>query len=365
MKEKYIFYSAQTQHENLGDRIINRELLKQLASYGKVFVNVNNCPISYQEELANTGANLISCSFKSMVLRMARLTLLSDKVIFVMKPGHFFGSDGGLTKRILGLALFFFWRLIGIDVCRFGCSVGPYEKSIEIIEKFRSYFMRVYSVRESISEIYARSIGVNKVTRCPDMAFLLLKSMNTIEINTRRDFVISFRAGTLGVNDYKYLDGVVRKLKGLRDRGIINEDNTIFLSQVVMDAEANDYISAELGFNNARSLVYSESNETSIFELYGCSGFVLSNRLHVLLFAMSQGAIPIPMVDVSGHNKITGIFSDIGLEKLLFDLDGERSAEQHFELIINDKSAISNQIKNLFEVEAIKIHNTIKLALGS
>ena len=51
MMKNVIFYSAKTQYQNLGDMIINREMLLQLRPYGKLIVDDKGVPEWFCKDL--------------------------------------------------------------------------------------------------------------------------------------------------------------------------------------------------------------------------------------------------------------------------------------------------------------------------
>jgi polysaccharide pyruvyl transferase WcaK-like protein len=55
--------------------------------------------------------------------------------------------------------------------------------------------------------------------------------------------------------------------------------------------------------------------------LYSQVSFVFSNRLHVLLFALANGAIPFAIIDIKKNTKITGLFEDAGLKSLIININ--------------------------------------------
>ena len=48
-------------------------------------------------------------------------------------------------------------------------------------------------------------------------------------------------------------------------------------------------------------------------DIYGQYDIVYSNRLHVLLLAMSAGAYAVPVLSAGQSQKIRGVFEDLGL----------------------------------------------------
>ena len=90
-------------------------------------------------------------------------------------------------------------------------------------------------------------------------------------------------------------------------------------------------------FNQTRSSV------TSIFEAYASSDFIISNRLHSLIFAWAHGAIPIALVDERIDRKICDLFNYLGLNNLIFYVSPNHDLKNMF-LFATERAATCRQL---------------------
>jgi polysaccharide pyruvyl transferase WcaK-like protein len=346
---RHIFYVANTQADNLGDLVINVLLLKELSKLGKLNVNVKNCSDNYCKMLSSVNFKKTDKPYIYYVFDMLFLSLKGNKVDFYLKPGHFYGDDGGIIKKSITLICYMLMKLSGIKISRLGSSLGPYNTAARKIESLQSYFFKTYTARENISIEYAKKIGIKNTKYCPDMAFLLGRDKKC-ESNERPLVVFSFREKTLADDDN------VLDLKSTLMQIISYFKNKKFVavSQVTSDYSYNQSL-LELSGSN-RHIVFDNSDDgRQVFDTYSDTCYVLSNRLHVLLFAASKGAIPVPVIEQDKHIKITGIFNAAILPDLIYDLNGNVSINEHLSYIEKNMANIVNRLDIAFDEQANQI----------
>lgn len=318
-----IYFSAKTQYENLGDGVIGCQLLNLMRRRGDLVVDNRDAPKWYDAVLGidiNESVRDLKIGFKRrLVLDAFRRLRSSSNTYLVLKPGHIFGG-GGLLREIgyTGFMLLLF--LLRVRIVRYGCSLGPFNKVGKIFEPIKAACSWDYTARDLLSIEYSKSIGIPKVKYCPDMAFCL--DYGNSKQAKKYWFGISFRTGTTSENEGGYTDNLERHLLG---SSWIQQasDNLLFVSQVKRDDQYLMGLRDRL--KSAGDIIcYEEScdSKNKIFLTYEDVDVVLSNRLHVLLFAASRGAIPVAVVEKEKHKKIVGIFRHIGLEELIFDISG-------------------------------------------
>ena len=118
---KTIFYRAQTQYENYGDLLINRNLIRMMRKHGKLVIDVNGVPDFFlkglelrEDEVSNN---------KLYLLRMVKEAVINyKKVYFFTKPGHveYHNKLFGAMKLSINTIVYFFMWTLGIKICRFG-----------------------------------------------------------------------------------------------------------------------------------------------------------------------------------------------------------------------------------------------------
>lgn len=345
----YFYYSAKTAHGNLGDSIIARELLNILKKMGELIIDDRGSPDFHIDILNVNKSNLVtsgSTGFKrSMILTALKSLLTSNQVFLVLKPGHIFGG-GSKMREIAYVSFLILLTLLKVKVIRVGVSLGPFSNTGLFFEKIKSFFMHFHSAREDISIEYMKSNGISKLKYFPDLALFLT---NQFESKIKKfDFCLSFRTGTISDNDEAYVKALEEKIG--KSKFISSENlSSCFVAQVDRDKKYVAYLKKNIR-PDAQLFTYDNtlSSAVDIFKIYGKVRFCISNRLHVLLFAASQGALPIPLINKLEHTKITGIFKKVGLETLIFDVGSDFDLDEHILHIINHEVYFSRLVSLAF-----------------
>ncbi|MFQ3635129.1 MAG: polysaccharide pyruvyl transferase family protein [Cyanobacteriota bacterium] len=335
--QSLVFYSAVTQFDNLGDLLINRILIAELRKYARLVVNVNGVPEWYKEELGLLPGEIVEESrikFRTRIILagIKRLSGLKKNTFAIINPGHSYGDMkmlGGSFFRILINSTLIY--LSGVRRCRFGCSIGPFWGGRESLERLQAKLMYFNSVRDSISKNYAESIGIQNTVYFPDLAWLMETeyTQKRPSIESREFVIFSFRDLTPGflnkhLNSQEYQRILLSKLDKIVDYVSINLSKKILICyQVDRDKSMSDFLYDR--YKNICKIDFLDSRVTSrdMEKVYSSSCLVFSNRLHVLMFSMAFGALPIAVIDSEKHTKISGVFADSGMKPLLLDIHDE------------------------------------------
>ena len=354
MKNKPVLYhiDAKTQSDNLGDLVINAVLANEISKKHKIRVNTFGCSDSYSSMFSGKETTKIRETKLQTLISLIKKTK-SEKVVYILNPGHHFIKQKTPLKHILKLMFYAALRANGIELIRLGASLGPNSKAGDWCEIALSKLCTLYTARESISYEYSKKLGITKVTSCPDMAFLIA---TPCEISRHRhQHILSFREGVL-LNDTTNKNSITHIIPSELPKKI--STLSVFLSQVTRDENFNSALCESTPA--AKNLgAYPQISHEDIFDNYAHADFVLSNRLHVLLFSASQGAIPIPVIRASSHTKITGVFESAGLGKLIFDLDKSDSLAAHIERILEEREEIRENVLKAFNTESLKIRKIL------
>ncbi|MDD1414842.1 polysaccharide pyruvyl transferase family protein [Dolichospermum sp. ST_con] len=368
MMKNVIFYSAKTQYQNLGDMIINREMLLQLRPYGKLIVDDKDVPewfckdleINSDERSSNHGI-----SFENLIIWYAFKAFFQKKykIYFVIKPGHFYGE-----LRFISLFKLFYFaiiKILGVRICRFGASIGPFTKATNFLEIFKSKLMYFYSVRDSLSKEYAHQIGIEKVVLFPDLAWLIQTPNKTVTpAKIYGKYVIfSFRNFTITntlQNSMEYKNNLFKSLDEIV--GLVCQTlsyNLVISYQVDQDRDLCQELMQK--YKNACKvfLIEERIDLQSAYNLYSGAYMVFSNRLHVLMLAMLSRALPVGVLDVIGHGKITGIFDDAKLTKLLINIYSQNCVADTVSYIIDNEDTIKKEIEYCFETRKNEARNLL------
>lgn len=337
-----LYYVANTQNENLGDILINLLLIEQCVKLFDVTINVRNCPDHYIEAITKTGCSIVDTNYASFITKIMRSGIRGNRTYFFQKPGHFFGDEGGLKKTMVRTLSFVAMHCSNVRLARVGASIGPFRTKSEILlEKLQASLHALYSVREHYSQKYCQEYGL-QTNFCPDMAFLLAVRQQQV---VNYDYCLSFR--NIHLDDDRS-EKAVRSLQSLTQNSRIAvvtqvERDHIFNHNLTKWCKAKVHVS------------FRGSNADEIFAIYNASATTLSNRLHVLLFAAAYGSIPIPVINRAKQTKIAGIFEDIGLGYLIFDLQGELPLDRHVQTICAREASIRSTISAIYQEKAQQI----------
>lgn len=366
-----IFCQAQVPYDNLGDLVITKVLLTNLRNYGHVIVNIKGVPDWYCQQLELTEeekASSYKLPFPILVLLFRLRTLIDSNanIYLLMRPGHVFGSGFSNSIKMFMSAIYcFVMKILGVRICRFGTSIGPFSSLMQIGEKWKSNAMYFYSARDTISANYAKKIGIDKVEIFPDMAWLIKKqnandnlawlmqtpNANKQPIHVDGDYVVfSFRDTFREFNNPEYKNNLCATLDSIVQLVCVEWGKTLVIAhQVDWDYEFCKWLSDR--YQNSCKIVFIERYIDSqyMYDLYSGAFMVFSNRLHVLLLAMLCGALSMAVVERASEHKITGIFSDAGLSRLIVDIDRGSSSVDILPGIAADADRIKAEIALAFE----------------
>jgi polysaccharide pyruvyl transferase WcaK-like protein len=307
------YFKVKTQYENLGDALINRELISEISKKGELTLDLTGTPSKFKENiLPDSKSVIISKSILSFYFKMIKEAIFSkENVYYFLNPGGYGGevSKKTLVKMNVNYLVMRLLTLIGIKICRVGVSYTQLgRRHSSVIQKMADIF-HYHSVRDAISEAYCNEIGIRIGNVIPDMAFNL--SVEEGEKEKSIDYLISFRR----FSDNKIADVFESKLK----RSFINKEELCvrLAFQVQFDQDYQEHLANVIG-SKLKILNMSNSLNGNVFTYSGVK-YVVSNRLHVLLLALSAGAIPVAVIDRAENKKIVGVFENSGLDCLIFD----------------------------------------------
>ncbi|MCL1065346.1 polysaccharide pyruvyl transferase family protein [Shewanella olleyana] len=349
--DSIVFFRPITQYENLGDLVINQELLKLLPENCSIIIEAKGVPEWFVKALvADVKIESIITEKKRFYKRVLQSIFGKTKTYFLDVPGHVFYKDADKSAwfRYLKMRVF---SLIGIRYVRLGVSLGPYGKSALTLEKKKSKVYAFTGVRETYSHQYLRSVNITKFTYFPDFGLCLPFVANTsLKTNS---VGYSFRAGVVSADANS-----AENTKPIID-AMLNLKTHYELTPVVQVNLDDDYMSliAESIKPQNEAVTFLEHDQTAIFDVYSKVKFVVSNRLHVLIFALSRGAIAVPYIDREKHTKVTGVFEDIGLGDAIFDIRHDKDIEQH--LISTEALYHTLDVGGIFKTKKAEIESLL------
>jgi hypothetical protein len=324
---KKFFFSPRTNYENAGDALINRELLRILRGYGEVHASRSGAPQRFLDEIRldrreiryETRLALWAAAFAAGIKARIRR---EQPPFMILAPGDPSGPiDAGLLVRSTFFALL---ALAGVRLARLGVSfsrMSPARLRLEAITSRLYYFS---GARDSRSLALAKRSGFANVFYFPDFAFALQppeslwrKHDNILQIG------ISLREDNLG-RDRRALtiERLEQLLAALKDEG---RDFVIrFIAQVDGDRAFMKELCERFG-DRYDCTFAAEQKLPHLADIYRSVDVIISNRLHGLLFAGAQGAVPLGLLIPECNQKIIAILEDIGLDQYWIDVEAPDS----------------------------------------
>lgn len=341
---------------NLGDIVICRTLFSDLRSHGHLVIidrDVSEIVLKRMEiqetECLSRITSLPPLLFIVLITAL-RFFNPSFKTFYVEIPGHRFSSNPKSFREFLYQLCFHIneayrltvLRLCRVRICKFGLSIGPLSRISAWFERWIKHLTHFYSVRESASVNYLGTMGIENVSFFPDFGWLSFRG-NKWESPTKK-VIFSFRESThsLSIREgyeeslYEVLDPLVPHLTQMGYSILVT-------FQVAFDEPIAQRIYKRYRSNPAVTYNPELINENT-FTLYANAAFIVSNRLHALIFGAMQGAIPVPLVNMNDHLKIIGIFNDLGLHDLMLNLKAGPAEAKKIQYALDHAEQIKQKI---------------------
>lgn len=296
------YYICATQTNNLGDLMINKMLVDELCKYGKVYLDVFGIPDEFKYPLLKN-KNVIDTSTFGFTVKRLSINNLYKYIVFLKKNNVklITRSPGPLeepSKKVrLGFSIINkIANLFKVRVVYFGncCS-----EALSNSHKLKSTYMNEIYVRSQNSLEYAKKFISCTMSYIPDMAYLMV----TPKVYEKKKIVIVDYREVADANEVSIAD--LRLI--VRDFRLLGYAVELYY-QVKSDKEGMlslyDLLKDE-GVKMRQDLLWYDDIE----EYYSDKAFVISNRLHSLLFGAVYGVIPIARISNDPHiSKIMHVF---------------------------------------------------------
>jgi len=303
-----ILLKFNSRDDNFGDQLIFNCLYNELTKHKPVHL-MSSAPNFVAEKPKRFREAFIQ-SLKAKILNR-------EPVILIDPPGARFINDKlappSNSEKLKRAIIICLWKLIGARFITTGISVDP---SININE-FKHY--RHIGVRDSES-LAVLSKTLHQVAYCPDMACLRAPKIKT-ELKTSR-YLISLREDTPDIRDGSSFETALStRIKQLLEANN-NIESAIFYAQVEEDIRYNNELMeqtkclAELSFTQSTPINFDYT------DLFKKIDIVISNRLHVLLPAFSEGLLAVALISKK-HHKIISFYKTHGWEDYLIFVEDD------------------------------------------
>lgn len=335
MNRPISFVKVTTQYENVGDCLINRELLRLLAERSDVYLDTKSCPAEFakqlQSVLTQTGPNhkILQGSFYAAMLR-ARLQ---------RRECFWFLMPGGITGNGKNGSSFKTWatdlplrinHALGVKICQVGASFGNMSSQHLNVWRQRRNFFSVFSPRDSLSAEYLIAHGIPCDPCIPDLAFNIFQDppshrpdrpLSSTSAEQQLNGCFSFRTDQAPEQEAYVRSEMQNLCESLGSHIRWKPIAQVRRDLPGMQALSNHLLQLKL---NVESVADIHHDIESCLAFYRSVDFVVSNRLHVLLMAASQGARILALTgtkpgDQSSGAKLRGLLMDLGLEQAILD----------------------------------------------
>ncbi len=353
----HIFYQTKTYFSNTGDVLINNALISVLRNYG--IIHANCCSDVPEEFLRNIGLKAeerIACenefTFIKMVISYAKKAKKNgDKVYIFSGLGDMYGGGLKLTFRNLISGMIFpIFRMFGVKIIRIGRSVGPLSKALAFSERIRSKFLTRYYVRDSKSLERCKAYKIQNVDFCPDLSWCF-DNGHERKINNTKTVMVNLRNSIFDDKESKFIESTLTKcdeVLSVLSKKYNGQMKVLVAYQIEEDAKFSktvyEFLSAKYDVEyRERQIMLSE-----IKECYSCADFHISNRMHSLLAGYKYGSLPLALIDIENHTKISATFKDCSLPEIMLDIYKLKYSD-NVDFLFENREEILNK---LFEIEA-------------
>ncbi|GAA4967598.1 glycosyltransferase family 4 protein [Kineococcus glutinatus] len=306
-----VFTVGRGQYENIGDAILRRQLIDWVRDAGQPHVYVGRSPAGYDESL---GLQPSDHAYRSLGAwyRAALLAALRGDAAYVFKPGEIQLSLAGMKEHLVVVPLLAVLRARGGRAVRVGVGARSFAPLPRALMWPSIALSDVTKWRDDATAAYMR-VGESM----PDLAFGEGSDDDALaEPRTRDALVVSLR----GDGERPYPSPAA--IAGLRAYAERHGLQIWAVTQVSLDDERSRRLAQDLGGQvlGWPGATGHHEHEAALRELYRRTSVVVSDRLHVVIGAYTEGAVPVAGL-VRPAPKLERHLSTIGVDDIVLDLD--------------------------------------------
>lgn len=349
-----VVYSLETQHDNLGDFMINDLLIYEIGKHAKVIIDDYNVPEDFKGRLSLCSFELASefYSFSTFKSIQGLISLLFKRVkvdFIVQTPGHTSVKDFRMFVHILKTSFYVLLaRIRGVRFLRIGMSYAE----LNFWGKFAISILHASGATPIARDGRSGPRNGFNLQVLPDLIYLadssyFMSPTGMVPICGQK-IIFSFRWDNIPVKERKkFGESIFNLATSTSERFGV----PVFITyQVQRDRELFEFLRKlhnDSGKSRCLVFIAERVQREDVNEFYGESALVVSNRLHVSLTAIVAGGIGIACVDSERDGKIVSIFS----ESVLSDL------------LVLDSLLVSEKIEKISEIYKNKIRLKERLAV--
>lgn len=304
------FFSIKTQFENVGDALINREMIRFAVLNGDAVVDISRCPPSFAALLdpntSGRGSLTWLKSSAALFRQMFVKRLKNERCFYYISPGGYVGDRSGAeyAAGMVNTAALKLMKAIGIRIVHIGVSYERLGPSHIKLLRGRAKVIDSHFARDAESAAYAESLGLRIDGVMPDLAFGAAGSLPSSTLE-RTEVAFSFR-----VDQSAGMKATFKELVHEIDAALPPQVPFRFVCQVARDEPFLRDLSRTVTKRPVTFVETSGDIDACMREYDACT-HIVSNRLHALLIGLIRGCRPVPLVDPAHNQKIIGIFASL------------------------------------------------------
>ena len=306
-----IFVPARGQYDNIGDILLRRQLLDWLRPNGPLHIYVGQAPAGYAEGLGLEPEDVQYRSFREWYLAALR-SAARGRASYVFKPGEIQLTLIGMKEHLAMLPVLALVRARHGRVARVGVGSRNFAPLPRALMGPSIALSNLSLWRDAATAGY---LGQGRIM--PDLAFA---SVNDVPDAVRDVLVVSMRSDL----DYPSAEW----LAGVRAVAAVNKLTIWCVTQVLRDDEKCARLAIDLDGHALRwNGTGHDAQEQCLRDLYRRAALAVSDRLHVLVGALTEGAVPAALLVNGKSDKIARHFAAAGLHDVSIDSAGLSRAE--------------------------------------
>lgn len=303
MAAREIFVPARGQYENIGDILLRRQLLDWLRESGPLQVYTGYSENGYDEGLRLQPEDVRYRSFTKWYIAALR-SAAQGKASYVFKPGEIQLTLIGMKEHISMLPVAALVRATGGAVARVGAGSRGFARLPRALIRPSIALCNLSLWRDPATAGYLGTGGT-----MPDLGFGEGASALDMDAVPRTALVVSMRSD-LGYRS----DPPEHWLQGVREFARQHDLEVWTAAQVHVDDERAVRLADALGGQALRwDGTGHAQQEARLRALYRRAAVVISDRLHVLIAALTEGAVPAGL-GLDSSDKINRHFAAAGIK---------------------------------------------------
>ncbi|QEW02153.1 polysaccharide pyruvyl transferase family protein [Microbacterium lushaniae] len=279
-----VFVWCTGQLDNIGDSLLRRPYLATLRRFGDMHVWVKNADEGFLSGLGLVAGDRVQPSYSSWY-RRAWITSIRGRIVLALNAGEVPVSRRGALRMASLLPLALATRARGGAVLWLGVGVPKHRGPLAAPYRLMSHLATAVWARDGVTAAMLPGSVI-----VPDWAFSLATEDAKM---TPRSYLGVMLRGDRAEPEPAWFDWVAAQA---RELGL----ELAFASQVTRDNARAEELATRFG---VRSVLFADNehraHEESIRGFYRQCAFLISDRLHGLVVAATEGAIPIGWVPTS------------------------------------------------------------------